>query len=409
MNIRNRKASRVFNQVLKLTLGNFLVCRLNVKGLAGDLPRLTPPYIVLANHVGFWDPFILSIFIRDPIHFVASDEYFRKPVLKFLLSLVGAIPKSKFISDSETVKGILHIFKRKGVIGIFPEGRRTWDGCTTPLLFPTTKLIKKLGIPVVTAKFQGGYLANPRWSRNCRRGEVTVRYNIALTSEQIKKAGPEEIHSVITGYLAHNEYEYQEKAMIPFKGKRLAERLELFLFTCPRCKSLDTMKSSGSSISCSCGFSAGLNEYGFFEQDSSRLPFRNPMEWNNWQQENLGMLLRSNNDGSPLMTNDNAVCKSGNRLTPFRNIKSGSLSLFSDKIVFTSSCGESNEFNLKDIAGLNIQYNDLFEFYYFRKLYRFSFEGQGISAFKWTCAIDKCKELSYSKRNPEREDSNYGF
>jgi 1-acyl-sn-glycerol-3-phosphate acyltransferase len=391
MNIRYRKAGRLFNRILKLTLGKYLVYRFNVKGLTGELPRIAPPYLVLANHPGFWDPFILSVFVKDPIHFVTSDEYFRNPLLRILLSLVGAIPKSKFISDSETVKGIFQIIKNNGVIGIFPEGGRTWDGRTAPLLFPTSKLIKKLGVPVVTARFRGGFLSSPRWAKYKRRGEITVEYSIALSSEKIKEIDAKEIHSIITSKLAHDEYQYQEGAKIRFKGRKLAENLELFLFTCPCCKSLDTLSSSGSVISCACGFRACINEYGFFEGGPENFLFKTPLEWNDWQQENLRNILYSHSGKGSLISNENVVFKSGGRLAPFRNAKRGNLMLYMDSLVFTGLDSGTVKCDLEGISGLNVQYNDMFEFYYQKELYRFSFYGRKMSAFKWVCAVDWLK------------------
>jgi len=56
--------------------------------------------------------------------------------------------QKKIVSDFETVKTIIRLKER--VIGIFPEGARTWDGCPLPIIKSTSKLIKLLKIPVVT-------------------------------------------------------------------------------------------------------------------------------------------------------------------------------------------------------------------------------------------------------------------
>ena len=46
-----------------------------------------------------------------------------------------------------------------GVIGVFPEGKRNWDGRTDQLLFATAKLVEHLKVPVVTALLQGAHLS----------------------------------------------------------------------------------------------------------------------------------------------------------------------------------------------------------------------------------------------------------
>ncbi len=64
--------------VIRRLLLPFLVrrYRLSASGLSA-LESMAPPYVVVANHVNFWDPFWVNAFIRHPIQFVASDNLFR--------------------------------------------------------------------------------------------------------------------------------------------------------------------------------------------------------------------------------------------------------------------------------------------------------------------------------------------
>jgi len=142
-----------------------------------DLNNVKPPYLILPNHVNNLDPFFVGAFVKEPIYFVTTDEQFRNPVKGFLLSrLTGAIPKKKFVPDIITVKDIIRIVKNKGIVGIFPEGQRSWSGETEELVRSTAKLIKMLGIPVVTVILSGSHLAHPRWANNNRKGKIHLKY-----------------------------------------------------------------------------------------------------------------------------------------------------------------------------------------------------------------------------------------
>lgn len=41
--------------------------------------------IICANHWSNWDPFFISVFFPQEIHWMAKKELFKNPILKFLL------------------------------------------------------------------------------------------------------------------------------------------------------------------------------------------------------------------------------------------------------------------------------------------------------------------------------------
>lgn len=281
---------RTINKILRLILGRFLKKTNNMKYSYGGIQRLKPPYILLGNHTNFFDPFIVSYGIDNHIRFVTSDEYFRNFILRWLLKLVGAIPKAKFVSDSSAVRDIIKLKEKKAVIGIYPEGTRTWDGVTAPILYATSRLIKSLKIPVVTALTAGGYLSYPRWARKRRIGEMFLDIKLLLDAHDIESMKVEDINKEIENALRHNENEWQREHMIKFKGEKLAESLELYLHTCPKCLKIGYLSSSDDIFKCnSCGYMLKYNEYGFFEivSTDNDLIFDNIGDWGEWQQKHL--------------------------------------------------------------------------------------------------------------------------
>lgn len=387
-----RMASTIFNRFLKLLLGIYLKYLSGYSFFNEQIKSLKPPYIVIANHTNFWDPFLLSMCIQSPVHFVASDAYFRNPVLKFLLKYVGAIPKTKSMTDPQSIRNILTVVKNNGVIGIFAEGRRNWDGTTLPLLYPTAKLVKSLGIPVVSVLFKGACLSMPRWARYSRKGELVMNCSQVLTGSEIKGLSADDIYDRITSSLSHDEYAWQRTKMVPYKGRKKAERLELFLYLCPECKSDLHMKSHNETFYCSnCNYTVKYDEFGFFKPVSGRLYFDNTRAWNIWQIEALKSRLyekRIQPGIEPILSDENVTAYQGEKTKSLGFLDTGSLYLFCDRIVFKSSKGNNYIFEIADIYGLNVQYNDQLEFYNKNSLFRFGGGCRPISAYKWFKAVE---------------------
>ena len=315
--------------------------------------------------------------------------------MKFLLKYVGAIPKTKFISDPKSIKYILSVVKNNGVIGIFAEGRRNWDGSTLPLVRPTAKLVKSLKIPVVSVLFKGAYLTMPRWAKGTRRGELTMACSLVLSGDDVAKRSVDEIYDAMTASLAHDEYEWQRRRMIPYRGGKKAESLELFLFRCPECGSDNHMKSRGDRFFCeNCNYAVIYDEYGFFKPAADKLYFDNPRDWNLWQLEALEKSLRE--DGVPASDaprlEDTGVTgyKGGKEGSLTKQTSCGVLRLYRDRLVF--AYGENTQsFAVKDISGENIQFNYAFEFRHEKAVYRFTGGSGVISAYKWVKALEILK------------------
>lgn len=394
MAVKFKKASRFFNKFLRATLGNYMRCLFGFQIFNNEITGLKPPYIVLSNHTNLWDPFLLSMCFKDPVYFVASDIHFRNSLLRWLLRLVGAIAKTKNVSDPKTIKEIITVVKNGGIIGIFPEGQRSWDGKTLPLLYPTAKLVKSLKLPIVTVVFKGGYLSMPRWAKKPRKGELHMVCKKLLSSEEISRLNVEEIYAKLTEGLRHDEYEYQREKMNRYKSHIPAERLELFLFCCPHCRAFGSLKSENRSFTCAkCGYTVQYNDYGFLESAGGKLYYDNPRDWNQWQLSHLSAVMEENASSSTQQAvfEDNDVILhsgTGERHQPLKLEQTGRLILFSDSIRFEGQQGMQLSVPLGRITGENVQLNSKLEFYHEKTLYRLTNEENTLPAYKWVKAIE---------------------
>jgi 1-acyl-sn-glycerol-3-phosphate acyltransferase len=399
--LKNReiRAYRFFNRLLRFTLGRYLTWRYNMVGENLELlDRIAPPYLVLPNHTNFWDPFMVSSFVPHPVYYVTADANFRNPLMRFLLGLVGSIPKSKVISDLETVKHIVRIKQRKGVIGIFPEGRRSWDGHTLKLIYSTAKLVKLLKVPVIVPLLTGAYLSLPRWACRSRRGRLTISFRIGFTPQEIASLSADQIYERITHLLEYDEYDFQRRHMIPFRGRRRAEYLERTLFLCPRCRSIGMLRSHRDLLSCAgCGYTVLYNELGFLEGRPDGKPrFDTVRDWSLWQIERLRAMLdevRERGSRERIFADSPVWLFRGYRSNPLEKLRIGTFALYPDRAVFYPLRGGEILFPLEQADGINVQNRERLELYVQSTLFRFKFISSRVSSYKWMLAMNILKGI----------------
>ena len=407
MNEITKKPNRPIIKFVRLFLPRFIDTKNEFITNAEIIHDLEPPYLILANHVNNWDPIYISRFVKHPIQFVTSDNFFRARWLRYILTdWVGAIPKTKSMSDSQAVKNILRVKKWDGVIGIFPEGARSWDGDSLPSIYSTAKLVKLLKIPVVFVNFKGCHLAGPRWAVKQRKGKIYMDFNIILSAEQIKGMDADQIHRVIEESLQYSEYAWQRENMFEYNGKNLAERIELMLFLCPHCNKIETLVSKGNDFYCTeCGYKTIYTKTGFFETDFKNLYFDNPLDWNKWQIKRLHEDLdKIDQPDSVIFDDDDVILFKGKRTGMPKKIALGRMVLKQDKMIFTNERRQVTEFSLKLMHGVNIQSNRIFEFYMDDDLYRFRFKDNQFSGYKWCLAVEYLKEKEEVVKNVEKND-----
>jgi 1-acyl-sn-glycerol-3-phosphate acyltransferase len=406
--------SRAFNRLLKWSYGVWLRWAYGLESREGAfLKALKPPFIVVANHVTTRDAFILGILLPEPVYWITSDGNMRSRLMRFFLRRVGSIPKSKAIPDIETVKLIVEVIrKRKGVVGIFPEGQQSWDGHSLPLMSGTAKLLKMLKVPVVSAIIEGGYLSLPRWAWIHRRGKVRVEWKLLFSPEELTSLPLEAIDGRLKAGLEHDEYEFQAREMLPFHGPRRAEHLELGLFMCPVCESVGSMRSSGVRLHCSaCGSAWRLDRYGYLHvlgeaRRARRLKtagatglagaaprenerrFSTIRDWDLWQREEFASLLAEARDDRPFLSDSGALLFRGRRMNPLHRIRSGTLVLYPDRLELATLLGERLSFPIATIAGAGVLKRNTLEFYSGRDLYQVRFPLRSISARKWAIAME---------------------
>jgi len=134
-----------------------------------------PPFFLVAAHRNYLDPFFVACAVRFPTCFVTTYEMFRKPLLGFLFQRLLCIPKRRFLNDVRAGREVIARLKQGFVIGVFPEGERSWTGQTQAWKPEAVALFRRFPeIPVLPIRIDGNYFAWPRWASGIRQARVVL-------------------------------------------------------------------------------------------------------------------------------------------------------------------------------------------------------------------------------------------
>jgi 1-acyl-sn-glycerol-3-phosphate acyltransferase len=86
------------------------------------------PLIVVSNHASAFDPPLLSPGIRRPVSFMAKQELFQVPILKQIITALGAYPVNRQGSDRSAIRNAIQSVENGWAAGIFLDGTRSKDG-----------------------------------------------------------------------------------------------------------------------------------------------------------------------------------------------------------------------------------------------------------------------------------------
>ena len=244
------------------------------------------PCLVVSNHVTDYDPLLVAMsFPRTDLYYVASEHLFRKGLVsRLLLWAMAPIPRRKGSQGMDTVKACLRRLKEGHSVCLFAEGDATWDGRSGAVFPATGKLARASGASLMTFRLEGGYLTKPRWSKTLRRGRIHGHPVAVYSPEELRRMTPEAIQERINRDIYEDAWARQREDRVSFRGKRLAENLELALFCCPVCGRIGTLRTKKDRLFCECGLSVRYGADGFFDPPE---PFETVADWEDWQQVKL--------------------------------------------------------------------------------------------------------------------------
>ena len=158
-------ANRAAALLMKLLFG----CVARVRVLGSENVNRTGGFLLAANHISHFDPFVISSVVRRKIDWMAMAEFFRFTVVRFLLRAVDAFPADRDRADRKTIRTAIERLKDGRVVGLFPEGgirdgaRSLLEGA--PLRPGASTLAHIAGVPILPCVILGSdrLYSTKRW------------------------------------------------------------------------------------------------------------------------------------------------------------------------------------------------------------------------------------------------------
>lgn len=96
----------------------------NIRVIGAENEPMEGGYIACSNHISNHDVLILAVSLKRQVRFFAKAELFKVPLLKQLITALGAFPVERGKGDVASIKKTIAILEAGEVIGFYPQGTR---------------------------------------------------------------------------------------------------------------------------------------------------------------------------------------------------------------------------------------------------------------------------------------------
>ncbi|UCC59905.1 MAG: 1-acyl-sn-glycerol-3-phosphate acyltransferase [Dehalococcoidia bacterium] len=166
---------------MKVLLFAFTRCRIEGKE---NVPR-SGPLIVVSNHLNNIDPPLLGASIPRTIKFMAKQELFEPYWVRAIVQGYGAFPVRRGKLDRKSLHKALEQLRDGRVVGMFPEGSRSFSKQLQPPQPGTALLAARSGAPILPVGISGSdQMRGFRSIFNRPRIKVTIGRPFVLSSAE---------------------------------------------------------------------------------------------------------------------------------------------------------------------------------------------------------------------------------
>lgn len=325
------------------------------------------PYLVLYNHQTAFDQFFVGMALKGPVYYVASEDLFSKGFISSVIRyIVAPIPIKKQTLDIAAIKCCMRVAKEGGTIAIAPEGNRTFSGKTEYINPAIASLAKKLKLPILLYRIEGGYGVHPRWSDVVRKGKMRAGVFEAIMPEEYEKLSKEELFERINKGLFVDEANADNTYLHP----KRAEFLERAIYVCPYC-GLATLESNGDKIKCkkcnrevSYGTDTSLKGVGF------DFPFAFVNDWYDYQKDFVNKLDLTAFTDEPLYKEEISLFEVELYKNKSLLKQKAEIRLYGNRIVINEAKPDEIVFEFQKISAVTILGKNILNVYTDSKVYQ---------------------------------------
>ena len=135
-------------------------------------------YILACNHRSNFDPIILAHKIPLHVRYLAKAELVKNRFFGFIMKGLGIIPVKRGEGDTGALESAAEVIHSGGVLGMFPEGKRSKDGVPLRPRSGTALIAGQTGADILPVAIS--------YSKGVRfRGPVTVRFGPLIPNDQL--------------------------------------------------------------------------------------------------------------------------------------------------------------------------------------------------------------------------------
>lgn len=294
------------------------------------------PYLILLNHQTPFDQFFVGMAFKGSVYYLATEDIFSLGWVSSLIRyLVAPIPIKKQTTDVRAILNCIKVSKEGGTIAIAPEGNRTYSGRTEYMSPSIVPLARKLGVPRVLFRIEGGYGSEPRWSDVVRRGRMRAYVSQVILPEEYSKMSDDELFEIIRDGLYVNEAELGGE----YRHKKLAEYLERAIYVCHGC-GLSSFESHGDVIECErCGRRVRYLPTKEIRGEGFELPFRFVADWYDYQSEFMNGLDVLEYTQKPMYQEEAVLSEVIPCVKKIKICKCAKISLYGDRVEIAAEDG----------------------------------------------------------------------
>src|SRR5438034_5894973 len=148
-----------FYRAGKLLVRPLFGCVARVRVVGGENTNCSGGFLLAANHISHFDPFLISLAVRRKIDWMAMAEFFRLPIVGLALRAVDTFPAERDRADRKTIRTGIERLRDGRIVGLFPEGgirdgaRSLLEGA--PLRPGAATLAHMAGVPILPCVIVG--------------------------------------------------------------------------------------------------------------------------------------------------------------------------------------------------------------------------------------------------------------